>query len=170
MVIIPVKLARPPSCRLWPEACDVTSGRHRVRRGYNHHAHGRCRSHVAYFSHHIDRRLGILISPTMLASRPLSLSRRPIGPPCRPPDCPGIVHGVCVSPAHLGEHCSTLDAGGAFPPTSPGMLPASPAGFADQFGPQRPSTVWPDCSPGKMPRCFAYLIFSPSIVTTPFAG
>jgi MFS transporter, YNFM family, putative membrane transport protein len=72
---------------------------------------------VAFFSHWIDRRLGILISLALLAIPTALLA---VAPDVMTFTILRIMQGLCMASAfsltlaHLGERCSAMDAGGAF--------------------------------------------------------
>ncbi|WP_262297699.1 MFS transporter [Microvirga sesbaniae] len=72
---------------------------------------------VAYFSHRINRRRGILISLTVLAIPTALLA---IAPDLATFTFLRVAQGLCMACAftltlaYLGEHCSATDAGGAF--------------------------------------------------------
>jgi len=72
---------------------------------------------VGFFSPHIDRRLGILLSLTLLA---IPTSLLAVAPNLAVFTALRVVQGLCMASAfaltlaHLGEQCSAMDAGGAF--------------------------------------------------------
>lgn len=72
---------------------------------------------VGFFSPHIDRRLGILLSLTLLA---IPTSLLAVAPNLAVFTTLRVVQGLCMASAfaltlaYLGEQCSAMDAGGAF--------------------------------------------------------
>lgn len=98
---------------------------------------------VAYFSHRIDRRRGILISLTLLAIPTALLA---IAPNLVTFTVLRIAQGLCMASAftltlaYLGEHCSAMDAGGAFAAYITGNVASNlfgrllAAGLADHLG------------------------------------
>ena len=98
---------------------------------------------VAYFSHRIDRRRGILISLTLLAIPTALLA---IAPNLATFTVLRIAQGLCMASAftltlaYLGEHCSAMDAGGAFAAYITGNVARNlfgrllAAGLADHLG------------------------------------
>src|SRR3954464_10104198 len=72
---------------------------------------------VGFFSPHIDRRLGILLSLTLLA---IPTSLLAVAPNLTVFTILRVVQGLCMASAfaltltYLGEQCSATDAGGAF--------------------------------------------------------
>jgi predicted MFS family arabinose efflux permease len=98
---------------------------------------------IAYFSHRIDRRRGILISLTVLAV-PTGLLA--IAPDLTTFTVLRITQGLCMASAftltlaYLGEHCSATDAGGAFAAYITGNVASNlfgrllAAGLADHLG------------------------------------
>lgn len=98
---------------------------------------------VAYFSHRIDRRRGILVSLTLLAIPTALLA---IAPSFTIFTVLRIAQGLCMASAftltlaYLGEHCSTTDAGGAFAAYITGNVASNlfgrllAAGLADHLG------------------------------------
>ncbi|RXH15238.1 MFS transporter [Bradyrhizobium guangzhouense] len=72
---------------------------------------------VGFFSPHIDRRLGILLSLTLLA---IPTSLLAVAPNLAVFTALRVAQGLCMASAfaltlaHLGEQCSAMDAGGAF--------------------------------------------------------
>ncbi|MBQ0822035.1 MFS transporter [Microvirga sp. HBU67558] len=98
---------------------------------------------VAYFSHRIDRRRGILISLTVLAIPTALLA---IAPDLATFTVLRIAQGLCMASAftltlaYLGEHCSATDAGGAFAAYITGNVASNlfgrllAAGLADHLG------------------------------------
>lgn len=98
---------------------------------------------VAYFSHGIDRRLGILLSLVLLAV-PTSLLA--VAPDLMTFTLLRIAQGLCMASAftltlaYLGEHCSAMDAGGAFAAYITGNVASNlfgrllAAGVADHLG------------------------------------
>ncbi len=98
---------------------------------------------VAYFSHRIDRRRGILISLTVLAIPTALLAFAPNLPTFT---VLRIVQGLCMASAftltlaYLGEHCDAVDAGGAFAAYITGNVASNlfgrllAAGLADHLG------------------------------------
>jgi predicted MFS family arabinose efflux permease len=72
---------------------------------------------VGFFSPHIDRRLGILLSLTLLA---IPTSLLAVAPNLAVFTALRVVQGLCMASAfaltlaYLGEQCSAMDAGGAF--------------------------------------------------------
>jgi predicted MFS family arabinose efflux permease len=72
---------------------------------------------VGFFSSHIDRRLGILLSMTLLA---IPTSLLAIAPNLAVFTALRVAQGLCMASAftltlaYLGEQCSAIDAGGAF--------------------------------------------------------
>jgi MFS transporter, YNFM family, putative membrane transport protein len=98
---------------------------------------------VAYFSHNIDRRLGILLSLVLLAV-PTSLLA--VAPDLATFTLLRIAQGLCMASAftltlaYLGEHCSAMDAGGAFAAYITGNVASNlfgrllAAGFAEHLG------------------------------------
>src|SRR3712207_8263592 len=98
---------------------------------------------VAYFSHRIDRRRGILISLTLLAIPTALLA---IAPNLATFTVLRIAQGLCMASAftltlaYLGEHCSAMDAGGAFAAYITGNVASNlfgrllAAGLADHLG------------------------------------
>jgi predicted MFS family arabinose efflux permease len=98
---------------------------------------------VAFFSHWIDRRLGILVSLALLAIPTALLASAP--------DLTAftllrIAQGLCMASAftltlaYLGERCSAIDAGGAFAAYIAGNVASNfigrlvSAGISDYFG------------------------------------
>lgn len=98
---------------------------------------------VAYFSHRIDRRRGILVSLTVLAMPTALLA---IAPDLTTFTVLRIAQGLCMASAftltlaYLGEHCSAMDAGGAFAAYITGNVASNlfgrllAAGLADHLG------------------------------------
>jgi len=98
---------------------------------------------VAYFSHRIDRRRGILVSLTLLAIPTALLA---IAPDLATFTMLRIFQGLCMASAftltlaYLGEHCSAMDAGGAFAAYITGNVASNlfgrllAAGLADHLG------------------------------------
>nr|WP_245444347.1 MFS transporter [Microvirga sp. KLBC 81] len=98
---------------------------------------------VAYFSHRIDRRRGILVSLTVLAIPTALLA---VAPDLSTFTVLRIAQGLCMASAftltlaYLGEHCSAMDAGGAFAAYITGNVASNlfgrllAAGFTDHFG------------------------------------
>jgi predicted MFS family arabinose efflux permease len=98
---------------------------------------------VAYFSHRIDRRRGVLVSLTVLAIPTALLA---IAPDLATFTVLRIAQGVCMASAftltlaYLGEHCSAMDAGGAFAAYITGNVASNlfgrllAAGLADHLG------------------------------------
>lgn len=98
---------------------------------------------VAYFSHRIDRRRGILISLAVLA---LPTALLAVAPNLATFTVLRIAQGLCMASAftltlaYLGEHCSTMDAGGAFAAYITGNVASNlfgrllAAGLADHLG------------------------------------
>lgn len=98
---------------------------------------------VAYFSHRIDRRRGILISLTVLAIPTALLA---VAPNLATFTLLRIAQGLCMASAftltlaYLGEHCSAMDAGGAFAAYITGNVASNlfgrflAAGLADHLG------------------------------------
>jgi YNFM family putative membrane transporter len=98
---------------------------------------------VAYFSHTIDRRLGILLSLVLLAAPTALLA---VAPDLTTFTLLRIVQGLCMASAftltlaYLGEHCSATDAGGAFAAYITGNVASNlfgrllAAGFTDHLG------------------------------------
>lgn len=98
---------------------------------------------VAYFSHRIDRRRGILISLTVLAIPTALLA---VAPNLTIFTVLRIAQGLCMASAftltlaYLGEHCSAMDAGGAFAAYITGNVASNlfgrllAAGLADHLG------------------------------------
>nr|WP_262273240.1 MFS transporter [Microvirga sp. HBU65207] len=98
---------------------------------------------VAYFSHRIDRRRGILISLTLLAIPTALLA---VAPNLTTFTVLRIAQGLCMASAftltlaYLGEHCSATDAGGAFAAYITGNVASNlfgrllAAGLADHLG------------------------------------
>jgi predicted MFS family arabinose efflux permease len=98
---------------------------------------------VAYLSHRIDRRRGILISLAVLAIPTAFLA---VAPNLGTFTVLRIAQGLCMASAftltlvYLGEHCSAMDAGGAFAAYITGNVASNlfgrllAAGFADHFG------------------------------------
>jgi len=98
---------------------------------------------VAYYSHRIDRRRGILISLTLLAVPTAALA---VAPNLATFTALRITQGLCMACAftltlaYLGEHCSMSDAAGAFAAYITGNVASNlfgrllAAGFADHFG------------------------------------
>jgi predicted MFS family arabinose efflux permease len=98
---------------------------------------------VAYFSHRIDRRRGILISLTVLAIPTALLA---VAPNLAAFTMLRIAQGLCMASAftltlaYLGEHCSAMDAGGAFAAYITGNVASNlfgrllAAGLADHLG------------------------------------
>ena len=72
---------------------------------------------VGFFSPHIDRRLGILVSLTLLA---IPTSLLAVAPNLAIITALRVAQGLCMASAfaltlaYLGEQCGTMDAGGAF--------------------------------------------------------
>lgn len=72
---------------------------------------------VGFFSPHIDRRLGILLSLTLLA---IPTSLLAVAPNLAAFTALRVIQGLCMASAfaltlaYLGERCSAMDAGGAF--------------------------------------------------------
>nr|WP_237684433.1 MFS transporter [Pseudaminobacter soli] len=98
---------------------------------------------VAYFSHRIDRRRGILISLTLLTIPTALLA---VAPNLATFTVLRIAQGLCMASAftltlaYLGEHCSATDAGGAFAAYITGNVASNlfgrllAAGLADHLG------------------------------------
>jgi len=98
---------------------------------------------VAYFSHRIDRRRGILISLTVLA---LPTALLAVAPDLGAFTVLRIAQGLCMASAftltlaYLGEHCSAMEAGGAFAAYITGNVASNlfgrllAAGLADHLG------------------------------------
>ena len=98
---------------------------------------------VAYFSHRINRRRGILISLTLLAVPTAALA---VAPDLVTFTALRIAQGLCMAAAftltlaYLGEHCSISEVGGAFAAYITGNVASNlfgrllAAGFADHFG------------------------------------
>jgi predicted MFS family arabinose efflux permease len=98
---------------------------------------------VAFFSHWIDRRLGILVSLALLAIPTALLA---IAPDLATFTALRIAQGLCMASAfsltlaYLGEQCSSADAGGAFAAYITGNVASNligrliSAGIADHFG------------------------------------
>jgi MFS family permease len=98
---------------------------------------------VAYFSHRIDRRRGILVSLTVLTIPTALLS---VAPDLATFTVLRIIQGLCMASAftltlaYLGEHCSAMDAGGAFAAYITGNVASNlfgrllAAGLADHLG------------------------------------
>ncbi|EIM30056.1 MFS transporter [Microvirga lotononidis] len=98
---------------------------------------------VAYFSHRIDRRRGILISLAVLAIPTALLA---VAPNLATFTVLRIAQGLCMASAftltlaYLGEHCSAMDAGGAFAAYITGNVASNlfgrllTAGLADHLG------------------------------------
>jgi predicted MFS family arabinose efflux permease len=98
---------------------------------------------VAYFSHRIDRRRGILVSLTVLAIPTALLA---VAPDLATFTVLRIAQGLCMALAftltlaYLGEHCSAMDAGGAFAAYITGNVASNlfgrllAAGLADHLG------------------------------------
>jgi MFS transporter, YNFM family, putative membrane transport protein len=98
---------------------------------------------VAFFSHWIDRRLGILISLALLAIPTALLA---VAPDVMTFTILRIMQGLCMASAfsltlaHLGERCSAMDAGGAFAAYITGNVASNligrfvSAAVADYFG------------------------------------
>ncbi|WP_298874741.1 MFS transporter [uncultured Bradyrhizobium sp.] len=98
---------------------------------------------VGLFSPHIDRRLGILLS-LMLLAIPTSLLA--VAPNLTAFTSLRIAQGLCMASAftltlaYLGEHCSAMDAGGAFAAYITGNVASNligrliSASVADSFG------------------------------------
>jgi predicted MFS family arabinose efflux permease len=98
---------------------------------------------VAFFSHWIDRRLGILISLALLA---IPTSLLAIAPDLTTFTILRITQGLCMASAfsltlaYLGEQCSSTDAGGAFAAYITGNVASNligrliSAAVADHFG------------------------------------
>jgi MFS transporter, YNFM family, putative membrane transport protein len=98
---------------------------------------------VAFFSHWIDRRLGILISLALLA---IPTSLLAIAPDLTTFTILRITQGLCMASAfsltlaYLGEQCSSVDAGGAFAAYITGNVASNligrliSAAVADHFG------------------------------------
>ncbi len=83
---------------------------------------------VAFFSHWIDRRLGILMSLVVLAIPTALLA---VAPDLTTFTVLRVAQGLCMASAftltlaYLGEQCSATDAGARSPPTSPATSPAT---------------------------------------------
>jgi MFS transporter, YNFM family, putative membrane transport protein len=98
---------------------------------------------VAFFSQHIDRRIGILISLCVLAIPTALLA---LAPDITTFMVLRITQGLCMASAftltlaYLGEECSAMDAGGAFAAYITGNVASNlvgrliSAGVADHFG------------------------------------
>jgi MFS transporter, YNFM family, putative membrane transport protein len=98
---------------------------------------------VAFLSHWIDRRLGILISLALLA---IPTSLLAIAPDLTTFTILRIAQGLCMASAfsltlaYLGEQCSSMDAGGAFAAYITGNVASNligrliSAAVADHFG------------------------------------
>jgi predicted MFS family arabinose efflux permease len=98
---------------------------------------------VAYFSHRLDRKRGILLSLSFLAV-PTSLLA--VAPDLATFTALRIAQGVCMASAfaltlaYLGEHCSAMQAGGAFAAYVTGNVASNlfgrlfAASIADHFG------------------------------------
>jgi YNFM family putative membrane transporter len=98
---------------------------------------------VAFFSHWIDRRLGILVSLALLAIPTALLA---IAPDLTAFTLLRIAQGLCMASAftltlaYLGERCSAMDAGGAFAAYITGNVASNligrlvSAGIADHLG------------------------------------
>jgi MFS transporter, YNFM family, putative membrane transport protein len=98
---------------------------------------------VAFFSRHIDRRIGILISLCVLAIPTALLA---VAPDITTFMVLRITQGLCMASAftltlaYLGEECSAMDAGGAFAAYITGNVASNlvgrliSAGVADHFG------------------------------------
>ncbi|GEO16370.1 MFS transporter [Microvirga aerophila] len=98
---------------------------------------------VAYFSHRIDRRRGILVSLTVLAIPTALLA---VAPDLATFTVLRIAQGLCMASAftltlaYLSEHCSAMDAGGAFAAYITGNVASNlfgrllAAGLADHLG------------------------------------
>jgi YNFM family putative membrane transporter len=98
---------------------------------------------VAYFSHHIDRKRGILVSLTLLAIPTALLA---LAPDLTTFTALRIMQGLCMASAftltlaYLGEHCSATDAAGAFAAYITGNVASNlfgrllAAGLADHLG------------------------------------
>ena len=98
---------------------------------------------VGFFSPHIDRRLGILLSLVLLAIPTALLA---IAPDLTVFTLLRVAQGLCMASAftltlaYLGEHCSAMDAGGAFAAYITGNVASNligrliSAAVADTFG------------------------------------
>jgi MFS transporter, YNFM family, putative membrane transport protein len=98
---------------------------------------------VAYFSHRIDHRRGILVSLALLAIPTALLA---VAPDLATFTVLRIAQGLCMASAftltltYLGEHCSAMDAGGAFAAYITGNVASNlfgrllAAGLADHLG------------------------------------
>ena len=98
---------------------------------------------VAFFSRHIDRRMGILVSLALLAVPTALLA---VAPDLTTFTILRIVQGLCMASAftltlaYLGEECSAMDAGGAFAAYITGNVASNlvgrliSAGIADHLG------------------------------------
>ncbi len=98
---------------------------------------------VAHFSHRIDRRHGILVSLALLAIPTALLA---VAPDLATFTVLRIAQGLCMASAftltltYLGEHCSAMDAGGAFAAYITGNVASNlfgrllAAGLADHLG------------------------------------
>jgi hypothetical protein len=98
---------------------------------------------VAYYSHRIDRRRGVLVSLTLLAIPTAFLA---VAPNLATFTVLRVAQGLCMASAvtltlaYLGEHCSAMDAGGAFAAYITGNVASNlfgrllAAGLADYLG------------------------------------
>ena len=98
---------------------------------------------VAFFSRHIDRRLGILVSLCILAVPTALLA---VAPDITTFTILRVLQGLCMASAftltltYLGEQCSAMDAGGAFAAYITGNVASNlvgrlvSAGVADHLG------------------------------------
>lgn len=98
---------------------------------------------IAYFSHRIDRRRGILVSLAVLAIPTALLA---VAPNLAAFTVLRVAQGLCMASAftltlaYLGEHCSAMDAGGAFAAYITGNVASNlfgrllAAGLADHLG------------------------------------
>src|SRR5207247_5265722 len=98
---------------------------------------------VGFFSQHIDRRLGILLSLALLAIPTTLLA---VAPNLAVFTILRIAQGLCMASAftlmlaYLGEECSAMDAGGAFAAYITGNVASNligrliSAGIADHLG------------------------------------
>jgi predicted MFS family arabinose efflux permease len=98
---------------------------------------------IAYFSHRIDHRRGILVSLALLAIPTALLA---VAPDLATFTVLRVAQGLCMASAftltltYLGEHCSAMDAGGAFAAYITGNVASNlfgrllAAGLADHLG------------------------------------
>jgi predicted MFS family arabinose efflux permease len=128
---------------------------------------------IAYFSHRIDRRRGILISLTVLAIPTALLA---VAPDLAIFTVLRIAQGLCMASAftltlaYLGEHCSAMDAGGAFAAYITGNVASNlfgrllAAGLADHLG--LPATFLSLAGLNLLGAAIVYVWLTQSVIVT----